>query len=79
MDALGTKIVMEGERGGFLVNDLEGFVDKTLTLLKDEKIYLAKQQEALKRGHELTFEQTGKILEETYREVLALPKYRKNL
>lgn len=70
MNALGTKIVLEGERGGFLVDNLQDFLSKTLLLLRDEKVYQLKQQEAIKRGEELTFDKTGEELQEIYQEVV---------
>lgn len=71
MNALGTKIVLERERGGFLVDNLQDFLNKTLLLLKDEKTYNLKQQEAFKRGEELTFDKTGESLEKIYQKVLS--------
>ncbi|NIZ19858.1 glycosyltransferase [Entomospira culicis] len=54
---LGSISVLEGERGGFLVeNDLDAFANKVNLLLDDEALYAKKRQEAQARGKELAFD-----------------------
>lgn len=70
MNALGTKTVMHGGKGGFLVDNKEEFIDKTLRLLTDDRLYLFKHKEAINHAKNLTFEKTGKILEESYQRAI---------
>lgn len=59
VNALGTKTVLENERGGFLVDEnVKSFTNKVNLLLNDKEIYERKRVEALERGQELTFSNT---------------------
>jgi glycosyltransferase involved in cell wall biosynthesis len=72
VEALGSCTILEGDQGGFLVKeDVGEFAGKVELLLNDPALYAQKQAEARARGAEFSFEKTGKILEETYQEVLA--------
>lgn len=56
VSALGTKTVLKGNKGGFLVdeNDVE-FAEKVNLLLDNKEIYEQKKEEALERGKSLSF------------------------
>ena len=56
VSALGTKTVLKGNKGGFLVdeNDVE-FAEKVNLLLDNKDIYEQKREEALERGKSLSF------------------------
>ncbi len=69
---MGTKDVMKGDNGGFMVNDdLDEFVGKVKLLLTDKKLYAKKSIEAKKYAMNWTSNTTALKLEKLYEEVLA--------
>ena len=54
IEANGTVDVMQGDVGGFMVKENPGeFAEKVIELLKDEKLWRKKSEEALKKGEEM--------------------------
>ncbi len=73
--ALGTKTLMENNKGGFLVDeDISLFAEKINLLLDDKTLYAQKQKEALIQGKKFSFSTTGEGLLETYNDVIAKHK-----
>lgn len=71
VDALGSKTVLEGSIGGFLVEeDKYQFAEKVELLLDDIDLYDAKRREAAKRSEFLTFSYTGSALLDRYNKLL---------
>jgi len=68
---MGTKEVMNGDNGGFMVkDDLDEFTEKVDLLLSDKKLYKEKQADALKYSKGWTIQVKAKLMEELYEEVL---------
>jgi hypothetical protein len=69
---MGTKFVMNGDNGGFMVNDdLNEFAGRVKLLLTDKKLYARKSIEAKKHSKNWTSKKSTKDLEKLYEEVLA--------
>jgi glycosyltransferase involved in cell wall biosynthesis len=70
---LGTVQVMEGDNGGFMVqNDREEFRDRVLDLLGDEELYRAKALDARRHSQAWTIESLTQRLTGIYREATEL-------
>jgi 1,2-diacylglycerol 3-alpha-glucosyltransferase len=70
--AMGTKFVMNGDNGGFMVNDdLYEFSEKVNLLLTDKKLYAKKSAEAKKYSKDWTSKKSALKLLKFYEEVLA--------
>lgn len=71
VNALGSKSVLDGNKGGFLVEeDKYEFSKKIELLLEDNSLYEKKKLEALERAKYLTFSYTGSVLIERYRRLI---------
>ena len=69
---MGTREVMGGDSGGFMVDDdLEMFVEKTELLLNDPLVYKNKSEEALKHVERWTIHEQAIKLEKLYKNLLA--------
>jgi glycosyltransferase involved in cell wall biosynthesis len=67
--AMGTVQLMEGDKGGFMVeNDEEAFKAKVLALLEDPELYKQKAEEALAHAQGWTIDHLTERLVEIYRE-----------
>jgi glycosyltransferase involved in cell wall biosynthesis len=70
--AMGTKFVMNGDNGGFMVNDdLKDFSEKVNLLLEDKKLYAKKSAEAKKYSKNWTSKKSANELLKLYEDVLA--------
>jgi glycosyltransferase involved in cell wall biosynthesis len=69
---MGTKFVMNGDNGGFMVDDnLDEFSGKVKLLLSDKKLYAKKSVEAKKYSKNWTSKKSAKDLEKIYEDVLS--------
>jgi 1,2-diacylglycerol 3-alpha-glucosyltransferase len=74
VSALGSKSVLEGNKGGFLVNlDVKEFANKVSLLLDNKETYEQKKAQARKMVEDLSFDKvTGPRLEEIYHHIIGL-------
>ena len=73
LGVMGTKDVMKGDNGGFMVEDnVDLFTEKVRLLLKDKTLYKKKSDEAYRYSQEWTMEKTGRDMLDLYK--LALQK-----
>jgi len=72
---MGTKDVMNGDNGGYMVDEnIDQFAEKVDHLLSDKKLYKKKSDEAYKYSQNWTLDKTAKKMEEVYRAIIALRK-----
>lgn len=71
---MGTREVMAGDNGGFMVEeDVEAFAAAVLRLLQDPDLYRAKSAEALAYSQNWTASRMTRKIEALYQEVLTIP------
>jgi 1,2-diacylglycerol 3-alpha-glucosyltransferase len=68
---MGTKEVMNGDNGGFMVeDDIDKFSEKVDDLLSNKKLYKEKQADALKYSKGWTIQVKAKLMEKLYEDLL---------
>jgi glycosyltransferase involved in cell wall biosynthesis len=68
---MGTKHVMRGDNGGYMVNeDVDEFSDKVTMLLKDDDLYRSKSMEAYRYSREWTMKVMGDRMLEVYQKLV---------
>jgi len=64
---MGTRFVMGGDNGGFMVpNDLKEFATRTVQLLSDEELWERKSREALEHSRKWSMEHLARRMESLY-------------
>jgi hypothetical protein len=69
---MGTKDVMQGDNGGYMVSDdPDEFSRRTRELLADPELYRKKSREAVEYAHNFALEKVGRKTAEVYESILA--------